>query len=135
MFDDLVTAAPTGTNKPEEYFKTNGGVAILDNFKQEAANNLFDQLDAYGFFVVRQGEVESWLTSPNISKNKKTWRREIFKAMGSDPSHTDYIKPATGDVWDFIGNLRKWLTALDRKGLALEARGAEVGRQQSGEAA
>ena len=33
---------------------------VLDNSEKEACNNLFDQLDEYGIFAVRKGELESW---------------------------------------------------------------------------
>src|SRR6185312_6039013 len=41
--------------------KTDGGVGILTGADAETASNLFDKLSDYGIFVVRGGELESWL--------------------------------------------------------------------------
>jgi hypothetical protein len=41
--------------------KTDGGVDALPQEEKEAANNLFNQLEEYGIFTVRTGEVEHWL--------------------------------------------------------------------------
>jgi hypothetical protein len=37
--------------------------------------------------------------------------------MGSDPAHKDYVKPASGDVWDFIGRINDWLKNPVRRGM------------------
>lgn len=42
--------------------KGNGGIDIFSGSDKEAANNLFDKLAEYGLFVVRKGELESWLS-------------------------------------------------------------------------
>jgi hypothetical protein len=117
VFDLFVAAAPNATAKPEEYFKRNGGVDLLKGGDADAANNLFDLLDQYGLFVVRKGEVETWLPKLGVPREKKGWRDAIFTAMGSDPKNASYVKPEVGDVWDFIGAIAKWLTNPTRKGI------------------
>lgn len=98
-------------------FKTKGGIALLSGTEHEAASNLFDDLARYGLFAVRGGEVEQWLPSLSIARTKQTWLRSIFEKMGSDPRSADYVKPASGDVWDFIGQIRTWLVAPSRRGI------------------
>lgn len=98
-------------------FKKNGGVDVLDLPDREACNNLFDQLDEYGIFAVRKGELESWLKSLGAtSEHGPDWLIEIFEKMGEDHSSVTYVKPATGDVWDFITKIKGWFTNPTRKG-------------------
>jgi hypothetical protein len=37
--------------------------------------------------------------------------------MGEDPTSHGYIKPETGDVWDFIGKVCAWVANPERKGI------------------
>jgi predicted ATPase len=98
-------------------FKTHGGVDVLDNSEKEACNNLFDQLDEYGIFAVRKGELESWLKSlGTTSSHSPEWLIEIFEKLGEDPSSATYVKPSTGDIWDFIFKIKTWFTNPTRKG-------------------
>ena len=64
--------------------KREGGLELLDRNDKEAANNLFERLAEYGLFVVRKGELESWLpqlgaSSPRsrlgLSTFSKKWER------------------------------------------------------------
>lgn len=98
-------------------FKTNGGVDVLDMSDKEACNNLFDQLDEYGVFTVRKGELESWLKPLGTTANHSPeWLIEIFEKLGEDPSSPTYVKPSTGDVWDFIFKIKTWFSNSSRKG-------------------
>jgi AAA domain, putative AbiEii toxin, Type IV TA system len=117
VLDALVAAAPEGTAKPREYFKLCGGVGILNADNRANADNLFDNLDQYGLFVVRVGEVEAWLKPLGVPSNKEGWRAAIFEAMGSDPNDSKYVPPTSGDVWDFVGQLSTWLKNPNRRGI------------------
>lgn len=98
-------------------FKTQGGVDVLDTADKEACNNLFDQMDEYGIFTVRKGELESWLKVLGAtSGHSPDWLVEIFEKLGEDPTTTSYVKPTTGDVWDFIGKIKNWFGNPTRKG-------------------
>lgn len=98
-------------------FKTNGGVNVLDNPEKEACNNLFDQLDEYGIFAVRKGELESWLKPlGTTASHSPEWLIEIFEKLGEDPSSATYVKPSTGDIWDFIFKIKTWFSNPTRKG-------------------
>jgi len=97
--------------------KKHGGVAVLEGASLRAANGLFDQLDDYGIFTVRRGEVEHWL--PGVAPAKlhgPAWLVEAFAEMGDDPNATSYMRPTKGDVWDFIGQIGTWLSNPKRKG-------------------
>lgn len=98
-------------------FKTNGGVEVLDQTDKEACNNLFDQLDEYGIFAVRKGELESWLKPlGTTASHSPEWLIEIFEKLGEDPSSATYVKPSTGDIWDFIFKIKTWFSNPTRKG-------------------
>jgi hypothetical protein len=105
---------PPGKND----WKNMGGINLLNQDDKQGANNLFNQLESYGAFVVRVGELEDWLPYLGISaSNKKDWLPDIFTIMGEDPKSEHYINPAEGDVWDFIGQIRKWIDNPNRLGI------------------
>lgn len=116
VLDALKAAAPAGVDG-EDYFKTAGGLKILSGSSREAAENFCDELARYGLFIVRIGEVEAWLSHLGVPQKSNGWRAKIFEAMGNDPSHPDYVVPTTGDVWDFIGSIRRWLVDPARRGI------------------
>ncbi len=97
--------------------KKDGGIYVLPDSEKEAAENLFNQLEEYGIFIVRKGEVEHWLETLNIKAHKSIWLSEIFLKMGADPNDSDYIKPEDNDVWNFIGEIQKWMSNEIRKGI------------------
>ncbi len=61
--------------------------------------------------------METWLTELNVPRAKHKWLREIFEKMGSDPTADTYVKPADGDVWEFMGRIRTWLVDTKRRGI------------------
>ncbi|WP_343637138.1 AAA family ATPase [Fluviicola sp.] len=98
-------------------FKTNGGVNLLDSQDRQACNDLFDQLDEYGIFTVRNGELESWLKSLGVtSSHSPEWLIEIFEKLGEDPTSSNYVKPSSGDIWDFMHKIKTWFFNPSRKG-------------------
>lgn len=99
--------------------KRDGGIEILDDGDKEAANNLFDKLAQYGVFAVRGGELESWLLYLHATGHGPKWLIGVFEKMGEDPESIDYLKPSDGDVWSFIGEIKKWFTNPTRKGIPL----------------
>jgi predicted ATPase len=104
----------SGAVKP----KQRGGVNVLSGAPKKAADGLFDQLDDYGMFTVRGGEVEHWLPGTvKSSAHGPDWLIEAFKSMGEDPSDPGYLKPTDGDVWDFIAKIGRWLRNTSRKGM------------------
>lgn len=58
--------------------KKHGGINILQGSDKEAANNLFDQLYEYGIFVVREGELESWLKPLSSIGHGPDWLVDLF---------------------------------------------------------
>ncbi len=93
-----------------------GGIKQLGQEDQAAANELFDQLRQYGIFAVRNGEVESWLSELGIGSKKATWTVQMHERLGSDPLDAAYVKPASGDVWDFMRDVVRWVKDPGRKG-------------------
>jgi len=98
-------------------YKRRGGITLLEESDREAAESLIDRLAEYGLFIVRNGEVESWLPSLNVPREKNKWLGQIFETMGSNPEAEEYVSPSEGDVWDFIGSCNTWLTNPARKGM------------------
>ncbi|MBP9094964.1 MAG: ATP-binding protein [Ignavibacteria bacterium] len=98
-------------------FKIHGGIDVLNTNDKQSANDLFDQLELYGIFTVRKGELESWLKSLNSPGHGSNWLIDIFEKMGEDPTSSSYIKPDAGDVWDFIGSIKKWFVDPNKKGI------------------
>jgi len=97
--------------------KRDGGIQVLSPSDREACSNFFAKLADYGIFIVPYGEIESWLQGLSVSRNKATWLTTIFQAMGEDPSAATYVRPSSGDVWDFIGSIRNWVVNPNRKGI------------------
>jgi len=97
--------------------KRDGGIDLLHSGDKEAANNLFDRLSEYGLFVVRRGELESWLRGLAINGHGPSWLVSIFQKMGEDQMSPGYVRPAPGDVWGFVATLEQWLTNPNRKGI------------------
>jgi predicted ATPase len=117
VLDALVAAAPSGTQKPDDYFKTAGGIDILGKSEREAASNFLDEVAKYGLFIVPCGEVEAWLKHLGIPQKTRGWRAKIFEALGGDPTIGSYVGPAGDDVWEFIGLISVWLTDRSRRGI------------------
>jgi len=97
--------------------KRDGGVEILDRSDREAADKLFNQLDEYGLFTVRSGELESWLKHLGAGGHGPKWLINVFEKMGEDSNDANYARPQDGDVWDFVESVGKWLKNPDRDGI------------------
>jgi hypothetical protein len=106
--------------------KRDGGVDALSPDDTAAANKLFDDLDEYGVFVVRRGELETWLPELGAVGKKTDWTISALEKMGSDPSSPHYLKPTRykkfgfgprkKDVWEFMRKIMRWIENPSRKG-------------------
>ncbi len=99
--------------------KKEGGLKLLSGPDQEAANNFFDRLAEYGLFVVRHGELESWLKSLGSTGHGPSWLINTFEKMGENPEDSDYLKPGDNDVWGFVREIKVWLANVKRKGIPI----------------
>lgn len=95
----------------------NDGLEKLKDSETESAQNLIDNLKEYGIFLVPVGELEMWLKGLDVNGKGPSWLIKIFEKMGSDPSDSDYIKPADDDVWFFIREIASWVDNPNRKGV------------------
>lgn len=103
-------------------FKKVGDLEKLPKQEQEAAQHLFDQLDSYGIFVVRHGELEGWLRSSGVSASTKAeWAVEVLTRLGVDQGEPGHIPTGTEDVWAFVRRVANWCANPDRKGMPLDA--------------
>lgn len=96
--------------------KTGGGVSALPTPEKAAADQLFDTLDEYGLFTVRKGELETWLKHLGAVGKKTDWTVDVLDKMGGDATQPSYLKPSTGDAWDFMRKIIAWVRNPARKG-------------------
>ncbi|MBZ9916867.1 MULTISPECIES: ATP-dependent nuclease [unclassified Mesorhizobium] len=99
-------------------YKRQGGIALLAGDELATAVAFFNQMETYGLFTVRSGELESWLPHLDCNRNKSVWLSEVFAALGSDPSLPAYVRPAQDDVWKFLRDIATWVSNpnLSRQG-------------------
>lgn len=100
--------------------KRDGGISILKGGEKEACENMFGQLLEYGVLIVPGGELESWLKEIGATGHGSKWLIEAFEKMGDTPEDLYYLEPSNGDVWDFIGQAKSWLSNNQRKGIPVE---------------
>ncbi len=103
--------------------KSDGGINILDLTDKLAAEQLFQNLEEYGVFPVRQGELESWLMDLGVPGKKTDWTVSMLERLGSDPANEHYIRPQSGDVWSYMENIVRWIQDPGRKGMHLTLAG------------
>ena len=88
--------------------KTQGGVDAFPDEDRRAANELFDTLARYGIYVVRKGEMETWLRNLGVPGKKTDWTLAILE-IRCYPHEAGYICPAAGDVWAFMREIVGWV--------------------------
>lgn len=93
------------------------GIDALDSANRESAVALLNYLEEYGIFVVPAGEIEKWLPELQAVGHGPFWLNQIFTKMGADPKESAYIKPRSGDVWDFLKKIAVWIGNQARKGM------------------
>jgi ABC-type cobalamin/Fe3+-siderophores transport system ATPase subunit len=105
--------------------KRDGGIDALLPDDKAAAKELFGNLDEYGVFVVRRGELETWLPELGAVGKKTDWTISVLEIMGSDPTSSSYVKPTRRkpsmfspkeNVWEFMRKIVKWIEDPSRKG-------------------
>jgi energy-coupling factor transporter ATP-binding protein EcfA2 len=96
--------------------KRDGGTEVLEHTARNAANHFFDDLNAYGIFPVRLGELEGWLKQLDVPGSKTKWAIAMLERLGSEPSSEGYVRPSAGDVWSFLLGVIQWVKNPSRKG-------------------
>jgi len=104
-------------NSTDKKWKIEGGIELLEGENKEACENFLNQLDEYGVFIVRNGELESWLKHMKISGHGSKWLIDIFSKMGENPDSKEYLHPSENDVWGFLGRIKEWIELPTRKGI------------------
>jgi len=97
--------------------KRGGGISQFAKADRESAENLFDRLEQYGLFVVRRGELESWLKHLGATGHSPQWLTSMFERLGDDLSDSHFVRPERGDVWEFVDRIRSWFLNPNRKGM------------------
>lgn len=104
-------------NATGKNWKIEGGIDLLSGDDKEACSNFLDQLKEYGAFIIKKGELESWLKNLRGSGHGLKWLIDIFSKMGENPDSADFIKPKNDDVWNFVGEIKSWIENVNRKGI------------------
>ena len=107
----------TEINQAGKNLKKDGGIDILEDSTKEAADLLLNQLAEFGLFVVRKGELESWLLPLQITGHGSEWLIKMFEKMEEDPTSPTYVKPEEDDVWGFIKKINDWFCLREKKGI------------------
>jgi hypothetical protein len=115
---NMRTKVKTALEATGKDMKRDGGIALLQSGNRTLAEKLLADLAEYGLFIVPGGELESWLKQLGCTGHGPGWLIQVFGKMGSDPLSADYVKPTSGDVWDFLRGIQKWVADPNRKGLA-----------------
>ena len=99
--------------------KVGGLHAAKDPDLASSFRTLIDSLKRYGIFVVPGGELESWLAHLGVAAtaNKKNWLLGVFDKLGGDPNEDGYVRPAAGDVWQFLREIAEWINDPHRQGV------------------
>lgn len=97
--------------------KTAGGLALLVGTNLQTATTLVETLDHKGLFLVRGGEVESWLPQYGNNQHGPKWLIPMFESLGENPADPNFVHAGTGDVWEFMDNVGKWISNPSRQGL------------------
>lgn len=112
--DDKFKEATRRGFDPKKY----GGINVLDENAKNKACVFIDELNSYGIFPVRRGELEHWLPALGVAGNKTKWTIDMLNALGGDPASPTYVKPGTDDVWAFLTEIIAWIENPNRKGIA-----------------
>lgn len=96
----------------------NGGLGLLDKQSRKSAIMFIDTLNEFGIFPVKIGELESWLKNLNVPGKKTSWTISMLETLGSDPLDQGYVKPSEGDVWEFVGEIARWVKDPAREGIS-----------------
>jgi ABC-type cobalamin/Fe3+-siderophores transport system ATPase subunit len=113
----LRTAVKKAIDDTGKNMKRDGGISILGDDPKQAAESLFKQMSEYGLFVVPSGELESWLKQLGARGHGPLWLIDIFTRMGENSASPDYVRPSSGDVWEFISRVKDWLLDANRLGI------------------
>jgi energy-coupling factor transporter ATP-binding protein EcfA2 len=102
-------------SRTEDLMKSQG-LNALDLTEKELGEILLDKLAKYGMFLVPEGEVESWLRHLNVSGHGSDWLVKIFSIIGQNEEDSNYLKPSSDDVWEFLDNISSWIQDANRLG-------------------
>jgi hypothetical protein len=109
-------ALPTPAGK-KKAFKIHG-LDALPHSERVRVESHIEHLARYGFFIVPVGELERWLPELGVtSKKKANWIVAMFAELGSDPADPDYVRAASGGIWDFLDRVATWTDDPARLGM------------------
>lgn len=93
------------------------GINYFSGDKRAAAQEIISILNRYGVFIIPTGELESWLRTMGVEGKKVGRVIQILEKFGNDPTDDQYVRPAQGDIWDYIRSVTMWLKDPQREGM------------------
>ncbi len=95
-------------------------IADLKASEKKIFASLRKSMAEYGVFIVPVGELEDWLRpldlKPPPGDMKAKWLRDALDRLGQDPEDESYVRPADGDIWDFMRDVNAWILDPNREG-------------------
>ena len=88
-------------------FKQKGQEALVDEQTKEKFNTLYEECSQIGLFIVKVGELESWLIDYDVQRisNKSKWISEALNKL----SQINY--EPNKNIWKFIDNLYNYFNS------------------------
>lgn len=114
-FEDIFSKLPL-TEKGARAIK-DGGINRLNPTDKIRLEKFLSTLSEYGLFLVQNGELESWLSSLQVSGHGTAWLINMFNAIGDNDDAGNFLRPTDEDVWIFIDKIAKWVRDSSRKGV------------------
>ncbi len=111
IFSEIKKQDPEWCEKNAKWKKE--GIRALSSEYVTSFENLSGVLARFGLFIVPNGALESWLSSPEIDPKKESWFGEILEKIGSETEGQNYEE----DVWKFIQDCVGWLNDPNREGM------------------
>jgi len=114
-----------GDDSEEKKLQLKGKIiAGLKPTEKKIFDELRSSMSKYGVFIVPVGELEDWLSplglQPPTQKDKKPrWLQDALDRLGQDPQLDSYVRPAKGDIWDFMRSIIAWILDPERDGTAV----------------
>ncbi len=112
--DFVKNSFPTAATGQPDPMKAQG-LSALTGAARTRADALVAELATYGLFLVPVGEVESWFSTYRIGKHGPPWLADMFDRIGNE-GDANFVPAGTGDVWDFLESIGRWVMNPNRLG-------------------
>lgn len=121
---DLISVLQSHRDRVEKAFCAAGrsmkqGITALEGEARIVTEDLINALKEYGIFIVPGGQLEAWLPDIAGGMEKDARVTEILRHL--DERGGPKLEEFDKDVWEFIGDIVRWIKAPQRKGTSRRA--------------